>query len=177
MQGIVEHETRALVLLSNDNGLLQDAELAWDVRGSPLRSFPWQVHASQDMQPTPVWCYFEWQIYFLTNRWTPAYANALAYRHVGVLQDQSALLQRFFEHATMPDQGWRILRGGSGSTDKAQGTAGERADAPMSTQNLGNKLGNPTTVATMPECLWISIRLQPGMMQGYRHADCFHLST
>ena len=35
----------ALVLLSNDNGLLQDAELAWDVRGSPLRSFPWQVHA------------------------------------------------------------------------------------------------------------------------------------
>ena len=42
-QGIVEHETRALVLLSNDNGLLQDAELAWDVRGSPLRSFPWQV--------------------------------------------------------------------------------------------------------------------------------------
>ena len=44
-QGIVEHETRALVLLSNDNGLLQDAELAWDVRGSPLRSFPWQVHA------------------------------------------------------------------------------------------------------------------------------------
>ena len=42
-QGVMEHESRALVLLSNDNGLLQDAELAWDVRGSPLRSFPWQV--------------------------------------------------------------------------------------------------------------------------------------
>ena len=46
-QGVMEHETRALVLLSNDNGLLQDAELAWDVRGSPLRSFPWQVPGSQ----------------------------------------------------------------------------------------------------------------------------------
>jgi hypothetical protein len=41
-QGVSANESRALVLLSNDNGLLQDAELAWDVRGVPLRKFPWQ---------------------------------------------------------------------------------------------------------------------------------------
>ena len=46
MQGVSANESRALVLLSNDNGLLQDAELAWDVRGLPLRAFPWQDPAA-----------------------------------------------------------------------------------------------------------------------------------
>ena len=46
MQGVSANESRDLVLLSNDNGLLQDAELAWDVRGLPLRAFPWQDPAA-----------------------------------------------------------------------------------------------------------------------------------
>ena len=51
--------------------------------------------------------------------------HVLSHRGAGALQDQSALLQRFFEHAPMPAQGWRVLRGASGSNVKPDGIAGE----------------------------------------------------
>jgi len=132
-QGIVEHETRALVLVSNDNGLLQDAELAWDVRGSPLRSFPWQVQRSPRIRDASkcgnLSTFGHHRRRASPSDWKVADMQPLhvvSHRSVRVLQDQSALLQRFFEHAPMPDQGWRVLRGGSGSFNKAQGTEGER---------------------------------------------------
>ena len=31
-----------MLLLSNDNGQLQDAEIAWELCGCQLRAFPWQ---------------------------------------------------------------------------------------------------------------------------------------
>ena len=43
------------------------------------------------------------------------------------MQDQSALLQRFFQHAPIPDEGWRSRprRDQAADFDKAQGSAGE----------------------------------------------------
>ena len=42
----VANESRAVLLLSNDKGQVQDAQLAWGLRGCPLRDFPWQEHAA-----------------------------------------------------------------------------------------------------------------------------------